>query len=723
MKSSIQFPLVTIITPTYNRANFLDETIQSVLSQDYPSIEYIILDDGSKDNTHEILSKYNDKVFWETHINMGETLTVNKGVMMARGEIICVVNSDDPLLPGAISTAVNYLQQNPWALVAYPDWLEIDTYSNPIKYHNLPDYNLQNMLVEFNVSIGPGTFIRKSAFEIIGMRDPNVKYIGDLEYWFRIAGFNGLLHIPHALATHRTHSTSASSTAQGQQMANEVALIIKKLYRKKALPKWVSGLKNRSASIAHHEAIFYCGTNQTEVLKHRLASCFYNPLVYIYLCAFGIESPVRSKIFLFIWRILKKLGAKNPQEYLNQYRKIKYNMDIQTPKFGFISHVLPPSWSGQAVVIERLLRSIPPTTYCLISTHDYQTQTPQENNRRLPGNYYSLPNEKQAFSGSRFKIFRWLNAFYKIFYRGINIAQIARSEKCKVLFVGTGDLIDIPATFFASILSKSQFIPYLFDDYTYQWTNPADRLLAKWMEKLIFPQAAKIIVPNEFLRDEIIHRHNIIPVIIRNPSEEISTVSKKHRHNTNSGDKEYKIVYTGAIYHVNFEAIRNVISAISKIKSINVKLHIYTAQPLAWLEKEGITGEHVIYHQHVPPNEVASAQANADMLLIPFSANSSVPEIIKTSAPGKLGDYLASGTPILAHVPQDSFVHWYLTKYQCGIVIVKNNPEIIATEFINFLSKTDYVHTITNNATLRAKIDFSPNTSQYTFMKILEFLQ
>src|SRR5882762_9777707 len=110
-----KLPLVTIITPTYNRADLLMETIESVLSQDYPNIEYIVLDDGSTDGTEEKVkgqrSKFkSDKVFrFYSQENKGETKTVNRGFSLASGEIICVVSSDDPLLPGAVSAAVSFL--------------------------------------------------------------------------------------------------------------------------------------------------------------------------------------------------------------------------------------------------------------------------------------------------------------------------------------------------------------------------------------------------------------------------------------------------------------------------------------------------------------------------------------------------------------------------------------------------------------------------------------
>ncbi len=92
-------PLVSVVTAAYNRASFLPETIESILSQSYPNIEYIVLDDGSADNTREVLARYDGRIRWESHPNMGESLTVNKGWNMARGDLVMTVNSDDPFCP------------------------------------------------------------------------------------------------------------------------------------------------------------------------------------------------------------------------------------------------------------------------------------------------------------------------------------------------------------------------------------------------------------------------------------------------------------------------------------------------------------------------------------------------------------------------------------------------------------------------------------------------
>src|SRR5918997_5227800 len=116
-------PLVSIVTPTYNQAAFLRETLDSVLAQDYPFIEHIVIDDGSTDETPRVLEEYAGRVEWERHDNMGQTPTINKGWQRSRGEILTWLNSDDTLLPGAVTKAVEYLQSHPGCDIVFGDTL------------------------------------------------------------------------------------------------------------------------------------------------------------------------------------------------------------------------------------------------------------------------------------------------------------------------------------------------------------------------------------------------------------------------------------------------------------------------------------------------------------------------------------------------------------------------------------------------------------------------
>ena len=127
------FPLVSIVTPSFNQATFLEETIHSVLEQDYPRIEYIIVDGGSSDGSVSIIKQHADKIaWWVSEIDKGQTDAINKGFGRAKGEILAWLNSDDSYEPGAISAAVEYLQKNPDVGMVYADCNFLDEGSRKI---------------------------------------------------------------------------------------------------------------------------------------------------------------------------------------------------------------------------------------------------------------------------------------------------------------------------------------------------------------------------------------------------------------------------------------------------------------------------------------------------------------------------------------------------------------------------------------------------------------
>ncbi len=280
---SIDAPLVTVITPAYNRASFLEETILSVLNQDYRSIEYIVLDDGSTDDSLDVIKKYEHDLRWVTHENMGEQKTVNKGFAMANGEVVVVVNSDDPLLPGAVSAAVAFLQEHRNVLAAYPDWGEIGPDSEIIRHVRLPQYDIYNMLTTFSVKMGPGTFIRRKVFALIGMRDTQFRYASDVDFWFRLALHGKLGHIPKVLATHRVHPAAASISGQGRAMAEELIRVAELCYEHPLLPSELRKLRPKVLSIAHYSARHYCGSDYTAALTHLFESIRSHPLTFFSL--------------------------------------------------------------------------------------------------------------------------------------------------------------------------------------------------------------------------------------------------------------------------------------------------------------------------------------------------------------------------------------------------------------------------------------------------------
>ncbi len=311
-----QLPLVTIITPAYNRAAYLDETIQSILLQDYPNIEYIVLDDGSKDNTKDVLEKYSGRLTWESQTNMGETGTVNKGFKMAHGEIIAVVNSDDPLLPGAVSTAVSFMQANPGIIVAYPDWNYIGPDSKITGHIQVPEYDYLFMVRRHHCSPGPGAFIRRNVIELAGGRDPEFKYVADFEFWLRLGLYGKFARIPKTLATFRVHPDSASVSAKGRAMADEHIQLVRRFYTNPDIPKEVIKVRAQAFAWAYWVAGVSAGSLYRLAIKYYIAALlFYPPIIKMY-CGYFLIIFIRNipkpiyKVLSRGWRLIGRIFGK-----------------------------------------------------------------------------------------------------------------------------------------------------------------------------------------------------------------------------------------------------------------------------------------------------------------------------------------------------------------------------------------------------------------------------
>jgi len=308
-----RLPLVTIITPAYNRASYLDETILSVLQQDYPCIEYLVLDDGSRDGTVELLKNYSDRLTWTSHPNMGETRTVNKGFSLARGEIIGVVNSDDPLRPGAVAKIVNCFLQDPELLVVYPDWDMIDGEGATVQSVATFPYSYADMIRWHHCMPGPGTFFRKEVVERTGGRDPQFRFVADFDFWLRAGLLGKFARIPERLATFRVHDDSASVLHQGKAMAHEHVRLTDKLFALPGLPSELRRLKREAYSSTYYVAGCVCGSASALARKsYFLAAAGLAPLKYIgeyrERTFYMFPAVMRTLFFCFGWvaRVLRK---------------------------------------------------------------------------------------------------------------------------------------------------------------------------------------------------------------------------------------------------------------------------------------------------------------------------------------------------------------------------------------------------------------------------------
>lgn len=292
-----KYSLVTIITPTYNRAQFLEETIVSILNQDYPNIEYIVLDDGSTDNTKSVINKFKDKIIWKSHKNIGEVRTVNKGFSLAHGEIIGVVNSDDPLLPGAIREIVKFMTENPKIIVAYPDWIKIDKDGQEIEKVITPEYNYGYMLRTHDNVTGPGTFFRRVVINKLEGRDLRFRYVSDYDFWLRAGLIGNFARIPKILATSRVHADQATLKNKGYKMAMEHIYVLNKIFSLPNFPAVLNKIKPKAYEKACEAARICRGNNLFTKAVISLICLYYSPISYLKIF-FGFRLAKLHKLLI-----------------------------------------------------------------------------------------------------------------------------------------------------------------------------------------------------------------------------------------------------------------------------------------------------------------------------------------------------------------------------------------------------------------------------------------
>jgi glycosyltransferase involved in cell wall biosynthesis len=209
-------PLVSIVTPSFNQARFLEETIRSVLDQDYPNVEYLVVDGGSTDGSVDIVERYADRLaWWTSEPDAGQAAALNKAFGHARGDILGWVSSDDTLLPGAVSRVVAELERDPGAALVYGEAMFVDEDGEEIFPLEPRPFDVPAMVRACeNHVVQPGSLFRRDAFELAGPLNERAYYFFDFEFALRLAQRGARAEpIPDRLATYRVHPESKSGGA------------------------------------------------------------------------------------------------------------------------------------------------------------------------------------------------------------------------------------------------------------------------------------------------------------------------------------------------------------------------------------------------------------------------------------------------------------------------------------------------------------------------------
>lgn len=207
-------PLVSIITPSFNQVHFLEETIQSVLGQDYPQIEYIIVDGGSTDGSVDMIKKYEGRLaWWISEQDQGQTDAINKGFAHSKGEVLAWINSDDTYNPRAVGQAVKYLIENPDVAMVYAGCNFINEAGQVIGKFNSKQTDYRR-LREGYVHIPQQTmFFRAKYWQELGPLDPSFYFAMDYDLWTRIASKAPIKYLAgQTWANFRIHDLGKTTT-------------------------------------------------------------------------------------------------------------------------------------------------------------------------------------------------------------------------------------------------------------------------------------------------------------------------------------------------------------------------------------------------------------------------------------------------------------------------------------------------------------------------------
>ena len=285
------------MTPSYNQAKYLEQTIQSVLEQDYTRLEYLVVDGQSTDNSVEIIKRHADKLtWWVSEKDAGQGDAVNKGIARAKGDIIAWLNSDDYYLPGTISAVVKVFEENPDVVMIYGDMLAVDEQGRTINTLKYKQLTLQDLLC-FQIIGQPSVFFRREAYEKAGGLDIIFHFLLDHHLWIRIAQQGKILHVSQIWSAARYHA-EAKNRAKAAEFGREAFRILAWVKSQPGLAEAITGVERRARASGHRVDARYLldGGQPLSALKAWTRALFIHPPTAL------------ARLNIFVSAILKLLG-------------------------------------------------------------------------------------------------------------------------------------------------------------------------------------------------------------------------------------------------------------------------------------------------------------------------------------------------------------------------------------------------------------------------------
>jgi glycosyltransferase involved in cell wall biosynthesis len=314
--------------------------------------------------------------------------------------------------------------------------------------------------------------------------------------------------------------------------------------------------------------------------------------------------------------------------------------------------------------------------------------------------------------------------------RGRRIARAAQAERCHAIIACTGgDLIDLPAAVTAGRQASLPVFLHYFDDYRFQWRipNPAwhektAAAISEAVEADVLGQAAGVVVPNEILAEDIRARADLPVAVIRNAIDtEIAARLRREAVDSRPlAHGERTVLYTGSVYEAQGDALRRCALAIEMLRQRGhpLRLHVYTADSAERIHAQRLPTS-VVVHPAVSNSDSFILQTRADILFLPLGFQTRYPELIRSSSPGKFGEYLASARPMLVHAPADSFPASYAAKLGCGAVCDQPDQHALAATILRLLEDEAWTQGLVTRA-LAASDDFSLTANRLACRTFIE---
>ena len=238
------FPKISVITPSYQQGEFIEETILSVVNQRYPNVEHFVFDGGSTDSTTEVLEKNSKHLtYWESEKDRGQSHAANKGLEKATGDFVLILNSDDLVLPGAFLYIAEQLEKDPSM-----KWIAGQSL---VFGESRPVYDLMPVIVPSKSELWivdqciphPSTYVHRSLYEKHGPYDEDMGFALDFEYWARMKMAGETFHIRNRpLSAFRFHGESKSVTLQDRRRRDQATILGR--YQDKLSPSQLSAVKS-----------------------------------------------------------------------------------------------------------------------------------------------------------------------------------------------------------------------------------------------------------------------------------------------------------------------------------------------------------------------------------------------------------------------------------------------------------------------------------------------